>query len=234
MCRDRQDSIFMTFQHLLDFTRLQIVQDNVTILGARNNRLSIRGKVCDNGIFRIHVVTGICFGTPVAARLCNRPQPQGRVERPRQQVPPVRSVLERRDGRITSSVNSLEAFSRGDIPHADQSIVARTADAGSIPIETDRRDGVAVRRQCTDAISTADIPQFDSFVKGTRHHHGVVLIHTKDKIIVSPEFHECVAGNSVPETHRLVVTGGGEQGRQRIPTHIVNAPRVTDTCLNGR
>jgi hypothetical protein len=36
----------------------------------------------------------------------------------------------------------------------------------------------------------------------------VVLIDAKDKIIVAPEFNERIARDGVPETHRLVVTGG--------------------------
>lgn len=46
--------------------------------------------------------------------------------------------------------------------------------------------------------TTTYVPNFDRLIKATRHYHVLVLIDTKDKVIVSTIFHQGIPRHSIP------------------------------------
>ena len=105
----------------------------------------------------------------------------------------------------TCCINGLETFSRGDIPNSNQSIMTGRHETGSIPIKGYGGNGIGMHGQGRDAFPTADIPQFDRFVKAPRNEQIVINFCAKDKIIVSPQFDYTITGHCIPQSHCLII-----------------------------
>ena len=51
----------------------------------------------------------------------------------------------------------------------------------------------------------SQIPNLDRLIKTPRHDGRMVLINTKHKIIVPPQFDYTITGHRIPQSHRLII-----------------------------